>query len=308
VGISKLKRLIVDDIALTFDVRGMQHFVREIDRNLDLYKLAGLPDEYAIPRKDAAATIVDYFFETKRVVQLLDMILYISQNGFKGEPKYFSYLQFIIKEMDECGFHYDEKMKKVIIKSNEQEKRNDWGFLEEGITYNFCFVSVDICENTRIVRKYDNSIVKETYKNFNRLITNLSEARKGRIWHWEGDGGLIVYHLDDFVNQAVLTSIEILSSMAIFNATANFLGENIKIRIGINAGTAEYKKNTNSITSDSIDLTKLIEKTHTEQSSISITKHTISHVDPFIRNYFVEKYFNSMDIFQLKVPIIGSRT
>ena len=30
---------------------------------------------------------------------------------------------------------------------------------------------------------------------------------------WEGDGGMYVFHIDDFVKDAILASVEIMSSM-----------------------------------------------------------------------------------------------
>jgi class 3 adenylate cyclase len=302
-GISRLKRLISEDLARTFTAREIQTFIRNIDRNLDVYDITGYKHDSPIPRKDAAKGVVDYLVDTKRLHQLLDLLIYTSQNGFKGEGIAFNGIKLIFKEMEECGYTYRNDLRKVVFIEKTLEKRNDWGFLEEGKVYNFCFVSVDICGNSKLVREYDSLMIKDTYKNFKKMVTNSVEIRKGRIWNWEGDGGLCVFHLDDFVNQAVLSSIDIMSSMIIFNSTTNLLNEDIRIRIGINAGSAEYKNDTASITSDSIEETKNIEKKHTEPETISISKHTVQYIDVLIRNNFIFKEINSMDLYQLKIPI-----
>lgn len=306
-GISRLKRLIIEDLTRTFDTRGLQLLVRNIDRDFDIHKMTGISETLSVSKKDAANIIVDYFFKAKKPLLLLDLFIQVSKYGFKGESICFNNLKQIYKEMDECGYKYDEKIKKVIIKSNQQETRSDWGYLQEGSTYNFCFVSVDICGNSKLVRKYDRAAISDTYSNYNKMVLKSVDCRKGRIWHWEGDGGLLVFHLGDFVNDALMASIEILSFIKIFNVTANFLGEDLRIRIGINAGNAEYKKDVSSITSDSIEYTKLIEKKHTEPMTISVSKHTISHVGSVLRKYFVETNINGQDIYKLKVPILGSK-
>lgn len=302
-GISRLKRLLLEELSMTFKTEELQLFIRLIDNNFDLHKLTGFLPNITIPRKDAAKAVVDYFFETKRVIHLLNLIIYTSKNGFKGEIIEFNGIQSILREMEECGYIYDNDLKKVVILEKKQEKRNDWGFLEENKVYNFCFASVDICGNSKLVRKYDNSLIKETYKNYKKLVTNTVEARNGRIWSWEGDGGLFVFHLDDFVKDTILSSIEILSSMIIFNATANLVGEDIKIRIGINAGEAEYKRQTNSIISDAIEKTRLIEKKYTKPGTISVSKHTALHLDSRIKNYLIETEVNCFPIYQLKLPV-----
>jgi hypothetical protein len=302
-GISRLKRLISEDLSRAFTTREIQTFIRNLDRNLDLYDLTGYKKDAPIPRKDAAKEVVDYLVETKRLHQLLDLIIYTSQNGFKGEGVTFFGLKTILKEMEECGYKYRTDIKKVVYIEKKQEKRNDWGFLEEGKVYNFCFASVDICGNSKLVREYDSMLIKDTYKNFKNMVTASVECRKGRIWNWEGDGGLLVFHLDDFVNQAVLSCIDIMASMIVFNATSNTLNEDIRIRIGLNAGTAEYKNDTASISSDSIEETKSIEKKHTEPETISISKHTVQYIDVLLRNNFVFKEINGVDLYQLKTPL-----
>jgi class 3 adenylate cyclase len=302
-GISRLKRLISEDLSRAFTTRELQGFIRNIDRNLDLYELTGYKKDAPIPRKDAAKEVVDYLVETKRLHKLLDLIIYTSQNGFKGEGVTFFGLKTILKEMEECGYKYRGDLKKVVYIEKNLEKRNDWGFLEDGKVYNFCFVSVDICGNSKLVREYDSLLIKDTYKNFKKMVCTSVESRKGRIWSWEGDGGLLVFHLDDFVNQSILACVDIVSSMPVFNATSNMLGEDIRIRIGLNAGSAEYKNDTASITSDSIEETRCIEKKHTEPATISISKHTVQYIDMLLRNNFIFKDINGMDLYQLRLPI-----
>ncbi len=301
-GISKLKKLLSEALSRAFMTPQIQLFGREIERNLDLYDLTGFPKGCSIPRKDAAEQLVDYFFKTKRISTLLEAIIKAQKFGFKGENVFIPNLNDIIKEMEECGYRYKNDLEKVVL-SEKKAKRADWGFLEEGHTYNFCFISIDICGNSELVRKYNSSYIKETYTNFKKLVNDCIISRNGRIWSWEGDGGLVAFLLDDFVNNALFASIDILNSLIKFNTTINFLNEPLSIRIGINAGNAEYKKNTQLITSDSIELTRRIEKHHTETGTISISKHTYQYVNVLIREFMIEKEINGASIYQLKLPI-----
>lgn len=301
-GLSKLKILLTEALSRAFMTTQLQLFGREIDKNLDLYELTGFPRGCSIPRKDAAEQLVDYFFKLNKIVNLLELIINTQKFGFKGEKVNIYNLDFIIKEMEKCGYTYKNNLEKVVL-SEKKIKRTDWGFLEEGKSYNFCFISIDICGNSRLVRKYDSYHIKETYNNFKKLVSECVIARNGRIWSWEGDGGLIAFLLDDFVNNAIFSSIDILNSLIKFNATINFLNENINIRIGINAGKAEYKKTTYLINSDSIELAKSIEKHHTEVGTISISKHTYQYLNLLIREFMKEKEINGLTIYQLRLPI-----
>ena len=130
-GISRLKRLLSDDISRTFNTRDLQFFVREIDNSLDLYKLTGFPPNCVIPRQDAAKAVVDYIFQAKKSIKLLDLVINTHKNGFRGEKIVFNGIQEIVKEMADCGYKYNKELNKVIVVEKSQDKRNDWGFLKK---------------------------------------------------------------------------------------------------------------------------------------------------------------------------------
>ena len=301
-GISRLKRLLSEALTRAFNTNQIQLFGRVVYPNLDLYELTGYPKNCTIPRKDAADELVSFFFDINKYPQFIELIIKTEHSGFKGEPVVIHNLKQIFKEVEECGFTYDTKLGKL-LKKESNEKRNDWGFLEEGKVYNFCFASIDICGNSKLVRKYDGAKVKETYKYFKNMVVKAVENRNGRIWSWEGDGGLLVFHLNDSVNDAVFTSIEIMSSLLLMNSSLNLLGEDIVVRVGINAGDAEYKKDTQSIISDSIEIAKNIEKNHTIPSTISLSKNSFQHINSVIRGSFTEKEVNGLGVYQLELPI-----
>ncbi len=305
-GISRLKRLITEDLSRAFDTNEFKKFCSMIQPDIDFYKLTGYPLHLNIPIKDIAKQTVEYFHKTNKIIPLLDAMVHTSQIGFKGEKVVFNNIKAIIFEMKECGFEYNSRLNKIVM-IDDHGKRNDWGYLTEGVFYNFCFVSIDICGNSNFVRKYDSDSIHTTYLNFKKLVQNCVEKRNGRIWSWEGDGGLAVFHIEDFVNKAIFTAIEILASMPIFNLTSNYLDDDITIRIGINAGQAEYNKNLQMINSEAIADARKIEKHHTLPMTISVNHHVVQNVDVSIRNYFTFENINGRDVYQLKLPLLGAK-
>ncbi len=303
-GISRLKRLISEDLYRAFNLSELRKFCSIIQPDIDFYKLTGYTENLSIPTKEAAVKAVDYFHETKKLIPLLNLIIQSAIVGFKGEKVVFNNLKHIFHEIVESGYNYNPEINKIVI-IEKSGKRTDWGFLEEGLIYNFCFVSIDICDNSKLFQKYETSIIRQTYQNFKNLIKNIIEKRDGRIWAWEGDGGIAAFHIKDYINQAVLAAIDILSAMPIFNATSNYIDDDILIRIGINAGDAEYKNDIDMIDSESINKAKIIEKKHTYPMSISIFYHTYQHLDAIIKNYFINEIINGELVYNLKMPLIG---
>jgi len=287
-GISRLKKLITDDFYRNFTTNEMQLILNELtDRKINLYKLTGYPENQAIPRKETAVQILDYFHKSDKIINIVTYYINLTKYGFRGEKPVLHNYNEVLKELKECGLSYSQSLEKVI--TNDSSSKLNWGFLEEGQTYNFCFVSVDICDNSKLFLKYPQDRINKTYENFRKLLNNNLEKRNGVIWNWEGDGGLLSFHIGDSVNQAVFFAIDLLETMPLFNATSNFLDENLKIRIAINSGSAAFKKDTDKITSDAIEKVKYVEKKLTKPMTISVTQNTYSNINRIIRDLFTMK-------------------
>ncbi len=303
-GITRLKRLIAEDLYRAFTLSELKKFCWIVQSDLDLYKITGYTENLSIPIKEAAVNVVEYFHETKKLIPLLNLIIHSAKVGFKGEKVVFPGIKGILHEMQECGYKYNPELNKIII-IEKHGKRTDWGFLEEGLNYNFSFMSIDICDNSKLFQKYDTSIIRLTYQNFKNLIKSIIEKRDGRIWNWEGDGGVAAFHIKDYINQSILSAIDILSALPVFNTTSNYIDDDIIVRIGINTGDAEYKNDIDMIDSDSINKTKIIEKKHTYPMSISITYNTFQNLDSAIKKFFTNEIINGKSIYNLKMPLLG---
>jgi hypothetical protein len=305
-GISRLKRLVTEDLTRAFTPDEMKKFSWLIEPSINLNKLTGYSENLSIPRKEAAKQIVEYFFRTDRIAQLMDLIMYTAKNGFKGEGVVFNNLKTILFEMNECGYKYNSELGKFVFIEKEN-KRHDWGFLKEGTVNTFCFISIDICDNSKLFNIYETAVIRQTYNNFKNLVKSIIEKRDGRIWNREGDGGLCTFHIKDFVKDGVLSAIDILSAMPIFNATSNFISEDILIRIGINSGEAEYKNDIKMIDSDAIEKAKLVEKKHTLPMTISVTPNTYQYLDSTVKSHFNNEIINNENVYNLKFPLLGEK-
>ena len=305
-GISRLKRLVTEDLTRIFTPDEIKKFVWLIDPSVNLNKLTGYSEILSIPRKEAAKQVVEYFHNTNRLVLLMDLIIQTVKNGFKGEGVVFNNLKQILFEMYEVGYKYNSELEKFVLIENKN-KRNDWGFLMHGTVYSFCFISIDICDNSKLFNKYETSLIRQTYSNFKNLVKSIIEKRDGRIWNWEGDGGLAAFHIKDFVKDSVLAGIDILSAMPIFNSTSNLINDNIAVRIGINNGEAEYKIDIKMIYSDALEKAKLIEKRYTYPMTISITPNTFQNLDSIIKSHFNKEMINGENVYNLKFPLVGER-
>ena len=110
-----------------------------------------------------------------------------------------------------------------------------WGTLEIGKTYEFALLRVDIAGNSRLVRRYPRSRIKTVYGSVKDLVTRLVEKREGRIWGWEGDGGLAAFYFIDKTIQATLCGMEILHELFLYNLLGKGLPEPVLVRLAVHA-------------------------------------------------------------------------
>jgi len=302
VGISRLKKLLIDDLTMAFTINEQQIFANMLDKNLDMHTLTGYPPNTIIPVREGATQIVNHFFKIGRLAQLLELYIGSTQRGFRGERVSFNNFKAVIKEMNECGFVYRADIKKIVV-TDDKSPRNDWGFLQEDQLYNFCFVSIDICGNTKLVRKYNIDDIQKTYSNYKKMVVSIIEKRNGRVWMWEGDGGVLVFHIKDPVNDAIYSSFEILGLMHIFNATMNLLNEPVNIRIAINSGETKFKKDATNIHSEPLDRVREIEKHHTMPMSISVANHTFKYANQLIKPFFQLKEIKGENLHNYQIPV-----
>lgn len=256
---TRFKELLIDLVANSFDERLCNKLGSKLEPLFNIHKISGISEKITLQPLTMAQNLVDYFFSKNQQINLLNEIIKAALNGIDGYQVTIYNLNNIIKELEKMGYFFDKNLKQLVYK-DEEKKLNDWGVLENNKEYSFCFVSVDIVKNSKITRENNPWIIKETYKTFYNFINEKILARNGRIWLWEGDGGLISFFGDDAINKAVFATLDFYLSLPVFNAVFNKINRVIIPRIAIHYGKAEYKNNINSIQSEDIDFTKEIEK------------------------------------------------
>ena len=153
---------------------------------MKLHKLTGYPSTTIILAKKQVSKSSNIFIKNQ-LNSFLSLYYEMSKTGYRGEKPTFHNMKLVIKEFEECGLLWNEQLRKVVYKTAES---SGWGYLQEGTQYNFCFVSVDICANSRLVVTYPAEAIAQTYSLFQTFVTNVQKKRNGVIWSWEGDGGL----------------------------------------------------------------------------------------------------------------------
>lgn len=281
---SRFKKILIESISASFDPKLINHLGREVESGFDLKKISGLSYGLTLQPLDASKIIVDYFLKKNQAKQLIRELLNAVYHGLNGRTISMSTINKILIELEKINYYYDKKQKLIIDKSGNQS--NDWGFLEENNEYSFCFASIDVVKNSVITRLNKSNTVSSIYKQLHSLVENKVHQRNGRVWNWEGDGGIIAFYGENAVERTTIAMFDSILSMPVFNAIQNKLYFEIKIRIAIHPGKAVYKKNIKTIKSEALKTTQMLEKKYTPPGSLCISNVGWKSLDSNFQSLF----------------------
>ncbi|RKX93617.1 MAG: hypothetical protein DRP59_02465 [Spirochaetes bacterium] len=281
------------------DVHTMFHIVRRIIPDYDIYKQTGFPESFAIPNRDAADAIVRIIIERNMFLQFIELLITLREEGLMSKKINLPYLNEMIREIYNQGYIYDPA-NRIFVENPRIRKTLNWGTLREGDSYTLVFLGIDIINNTGIVKKYPKNMVEQTYTEFSFIVQNICEKRNGRLWNWEGDGGVVAFFLGKKYQDAVLSSMEILNDMFLYNRTICSLKEHLNFRISIHSGNLEYTENRNKlIQEEPLKVLQEMEKKYSAKNTICISLPVKMMLDGFIADQFSEfkkpansKYFH----------------
>jgi hypothetical protein len=280
-----LKNYCVRALSESMDSRTMNHLIKNLIPNYDIYKQTGYPESMAIPNIDVARQIVIDVIKTGKFLSFVQTMVSAQDDGIMGTRYRVPFLRELIKGADDLGFIFDSANKMFVENPNYRKTRN-WGVLEEGVEYPLVFLDVDIAGNSRLVRSNPQSTIQKTYKDLRSIVSTSVDKRNGRIWTWEGDGGLVAFFFGDKHTAAVLSAMEIMNELYIYNRTACSLNEPVAVRIGVHGGNCEYSSN-----KEMLNKLETIKETHDIEKAAKTNSVYISIVIKVMLDEFISIHF-----------------
>jgi len=282
---SRFINLIKECISNSWDVRLFNKIGKRIDAKFDFHKASGISEKMIVQPMDAARIFVNYFFENDLQFKLINELIYAHLHGVDGYSISIFNFNGLVDELEKLGYVYDNTRQTIVQIDNENILPN-WGYLEEGKEYHFCFISIDIVENSKIVRKNVPSKIKDTYRNFYEILKKSITRRDGRIWVWEGDGGIITFQGESAINRAMYSILDFILNLPVYNCIYNLLNQEIVFRTVIHPGKAIFMNDINKINSEALDRLLEIEKSYTKPGNIVISKLAWQALNPTLQSFF----------------------
>ncbi len=283
-----LRNFCVRALSESMDIRTMNHLIKNLIPDYDIYQRTGYPESMAIPNLDVARQIVEDAIQSDLFLNFVQELINAQDVGIMGRRYTVSFLREIIKGTYDLGFIFDNTNMMFVENPNYRKTRN-WGVLTEGAEYLLVFLDIDIVGNSGLVRSNPQDVIQKTYADLRSLVGSTIHKRNGRFWKWEGDGGIVAFFFGDKHTAAVLSAMEIINELYIYNRTACTLNKPLSVRIGIHSGSCEYSSN-----EERLEKSETIKETHdigkaADPDSVNISIVVKVMLDEYISTHFPPK-------------------
>jgi class 3 adenylate cyclase len=282
-------------------VKIMVTLARRLLPNYDVHQRSGYPKSVPIPNQEAAVQIVNDMVEAELFLSFVALLVDIERKGFIGRKYSVSGLGELIRGVEEMGYSLDRETGAFVEDQGQRTTRN-WGVIREGEYHVFTFLSIDVAGNSDMVRDYSEDQMGRIYQDIRYFVDDCVLARNGRVWSWEGDGGIAAFYRDDSVGAAVHSAIEILHELLLYNAIASDLRTPVRLRITCHTGQCEYRGDFRKMDSQVIKRLREVDGQYAAPDSVTITSAAYSALDPLIAGMF-RSPDSSKDVYRYAVGV-----
>ncbi len=281
-----LENLVVRALSHSLSVDLMIRLVRRVIPDYDIHERSGFPPNIPIPRVDAARQIFTDILQSGAFLKLVEALIDFHSNGDMGRAVKIQYIERIVTEVEAQGYRYNPS-EKVFMEAARREKTMGWGTLRDGNVYEFALLRADIVGNAKIVRAYSPQIVRDAFNRVRELIKREVEKRNGRVWNWEGDGGLAAFYFEDKNIMATLCAMEVIHELFFFNLLQSRLPESLGVRLAVHAGPCKLLSGAKDSSSETIRKVELLEREYTQPGSLTVSSGVYTDLGGKLSQYFI---------------------
>jgi hypothetical protein len=198
-----------------------------------------------------------------------------------------------IKEIIKSEKNEDKKQKDDLLIKNYMEGRivisrnNDWEILQENQFYDFTLVRISISMTKDYLGRYSKSSIEKIYETIKNEVAGISQNFGGKIWYWQNNSGIIIFHFGNYTNCAVLSGIYFMNFFFLMCFKKLNLDEMLKFKISIHNGNSLYRKTSiEHISSDTINSIVHLDNYFTKEDNLFITEPVYKNLSVRLINNF----------------------
>lgn len=283
---ARLASLFVSALSQSMSVDLMVKIARTVIPNYDVRERSGFPSNIAMPRADVARHILKDLTREGYFLKLIEALIDITAYGDMGREVRIPLLSRIVSEVEDQGYSYSRE-KGVFIEAGQGTRTMGWGTLREGRSYEFALLRVDIAGSSELVRRYPKTLIAAVYGTLTDLVTRVVERRDGRIWTWEGDGGLAAFYFKEKTIQATLCGMEIVHEILLLNLLSAALPEPLRVKLAVHAGPCRFMVSVKESGGETIRRVEMLESAYTAPGSLTVSPGVFTDLGSKLSPLFV---------------------
>jgi class 3 adenylate cyclase len=260
-----------------------------IFKNYSTHRLGKVSNSITISPLTAASLLVEECRDKGKLGDLFVFVIELDGTLLNGKTVKFGQLENLLYRLSTQGYYFDFNKRRLIKYDQERTLLKNWGALKDGKEYQMIIASIDVCDNSSLVKKYKPKTMEKVYYSLWEFIQSRINNYNGRVWTWAGDGGIIAFRYNDGAESAVACCLDILFSLPVFNALKKHIEEDMCLRLGMDSGPVKFFHDTGRIVSDVINHASHLEKRGTEPNGLSVTSELFETLPPAMQKLFPDK-------------------
>ena len=259
------------------------------DRAYNLHTAAGIAEKVSISPLNAAKILIEQAEAKGRLKELFVFVIELDGSMMNGRMVALPGIENMLYRLTRSGQYYDFAHRKF-IDVDDHRTLVSWGALRDGREYPVAIASIDICQNSELVKKYKSNVMEKVYYQLWEFLRAKLDAWEGRIWSWAGDGGILAFRGEENVFRAVSCCLDILSGLSVFNMQPSKpIKDEIFLRIALDFGPLKFFTDTGKIVSEVINYAAHLEKKGTKPKNLSISDAVHNRLTPAMQKIFAEE-------------------
>ena len=241
------------------------------ERDYSIHTVGGMDSKRSVSPLNAARILVEDAESKNRLKDLFAFTFELDSSPLNSRLVKLDGLENLLYRVSRSGQYYDFERRRFVDEQDHTKLLN-WGALRDGREYPFTIASVDICQNSELVKKYKTKVMERVYYKLWEFLKTKLDHWGGRTWNWAGDGGILAFRGDKSPAPAVSCCLEILATLPVFNMQPDrLIKDEIHLRIGLDYGTVKFFSDTGRIVSDVINYAAHLEKKGTKPRAMSVS-------------------------------------
>jgi class 3 adenylate cyclase len=281
----RIQQLLVKALNESMSTDLMVRLARRVVPDYDIHERTGFQRSIPIPSLDVAGQIARDLGAGIPLLRLAETLIEVDGSGFMGSRVKVRQLEALIQEVEALGYAYDEATR-LFMETSAAAQTRTWSFLQEGQIHELSFLKIDVVASSKLVRSHAKAKIDRAYHDLQRIVVNAVYRRNGRVWNWEGDGGVLAFLFGDKNVQAALAGMEIILELFLYNTFRCTLGVPLSVRIAVHTGPCPYHESFDRIQSDTLRRLSLIESRFTRPDSVTLSPGVYSDLGPKLSRFF----------------------